>query len=313
MIASLTPTPVVADTPLSIIRPPLGVVVFSRYDPATKRFRLAERSASGEVGTFRIRSRKVAFDVDVGPDEHGREVAVYSRCAVEPALGSPGAAMTYYRTGSACRLYELSLATGHERRLKTTTERSGPDFLPSIWRGRLAWVHVERGALTLRLRDGGRVRRLPAGTASADRLGGELPAPGVIGLDLRDDRLSLVWSYYDLHDSCGADPPFGRTPVDEVWSYRFGLSRRRVAHAGCRGDAAARIGWARRTPSGLSYSATIAKAETLVGPTGRTPLTIPAGTNFVQSFARLDDGRTAVTWDGSTSGLAVGRAQITGA
>jgi hypothetical protein len=307
VIPLAAPTPVLADTPFAIIRPASGgAVVFSSYDPATRRFRLAVRHADGGVKVLPIPSRGVAFDVDVGPDGRGREVAVYSRCTREPALGSPGGGLAYYRTGGRCRLYELPLTGGGERRLRTPTERSGSDVLPSIWRGRLAWVHVGGGSLTLRLRESGRMRRLPTGTTSADRLS-DLPAPGVRGLDLRGDRLALVWSYYDPHEGCGVDAPFGRVPVDEVWSYRLGVSRRRVARAGCPGDAASRIGWAQLTPSGLSYSATIDQAQTLVGPRGaRTRIEIPEGTNFVQSFARLDDGKLAAAYDGSRSGLVVG-------
>jgi hypothetical protein len=308
MIPLIADPPVVTDVPGTIVRPAAGgAVVFSRHDPVTDRYRLTLRAADGELTTFKIPSRAVPFDIDVGPDARGLDVAVYSRCSTDPALGAPGGGLPYYRTGRRCRLYELSLATGRERRLRTPTERTGSDMLPTIWRGRLAWQHVAAGTITLMLRDGGHTRRLRTGTSSADRLGGTLPAPGVRGLDLRGTHLSLVWSYYDPHAGCGVDAPFGRVPVDELWSYRLGVSRRRVAHAGCSRDAASRIGWAQLTPSGLSYSATFRKnpGEVLVGPHGRAPITIPAGTNFVQSFARLDDGRLAVAYDGSDNGLLV--------
>jgi hypothetical protein len=125
----------------------------------------------------------------------------------------------------------------------------------------------------------------------------------VLGLDLRGNHMSMVWSHYD---PCARDEPrFGRDPVYEVWSYRLGASRRRVARAGCAHDAMARIGWAQLTPSGLSYSAQIAGADILVGPTGRTPIT-PPQSDFVVSFARLDDRRLAIAYDGFDSGLAVG-------
>jgi hypothetical protein len=300
--------PVITDAPATIVRPaPAGAVVFSRYDPASRRYRLARRTAAGTVQTFAVPSRPVAYDVDVGPDPDGREVAVYSRCRHEPAFVSPGGGLSYYRSGEGCRLYSLSLKTGRERRLHTSTERSGSDFLPTIWRTRLAWAHVAKGKLSLMVRDGGRTRRLRAGTTSVDRLGQGVRAPGVRGLDLRGDRLALVWSYYDDRDHCGSNPPSLRIPVDEVWSYRLGASRRRVARAGCSGDAALRIGWAQLTPSGLSYSATIGGAETVVGPDGRRTFTLPDGaSDFIQTFARLDDGRLVVAYDGLGSGLAIG-------
>jgi hypothetical protein len=318
MLAPVTLTPVVADAPATIVRPAAGgAAIFSRYDPATKRYRLAELTADGRVITFRVPSRAVAFDVDVGPDVHGREVAVYSRCAREPEAFAPGGGLPYYRTGIRCRLYELSTATatGRERRLRTPDDGSGSDFLPSIWRGRLAWVHTasETAPVALMLRDGARTRRLRTGTPSADRrLGAGLRAPGVRGIDLRGDRLTFVWTYYDARKGCGDDPRFGRSPIDEVWSYRLGAARRRVAGSACPGDVAGRIHWSQLSPSGLAYATTTnANTETLVelpgdGAASRTTtLTLPAGTNFVQSFARLDDGALAVAWDGVSSGIAV--------
>jgi hypothetical protein len=300
--------PPITDVSGTIIRPaPDGAVVFSRHDVRTDRYRLMMRAADGVLTAFRIPSRAVAFDVDVGPDERGRDVAVYSRCATEPASGPPGGGLFYYRTGLRCRLYQLSLATGRERRLRTRTERSGSDILPTMWRGRLAWEHVDGNRVTLMLRDGKRTRRVSLGTPSADRLGGVRPAPGVRALDLRGDRLALVWSYFDPHDGCGIDAPFGRVPVDEVWSYHLGRSRRRVAHGGCERDDAWRIGWAQLTAAGISYSATLRRdnSEVLVGPRGRTSIAIPRGGDFIQSFARLDDGRLAIAYDGSANGLFV--------
>jgi hypothetical protein len=311
--AAITPTPVIADVPEAIIRPAHGgAVVFSAHTPAPSggdgRYRLSIRHRDGSVQTFPIRSRGIPFDVDTGPDAHGREVAVYSRCPSERWSVAPGDITPYYRAYSRCRLYELSLATGRERRLHTPTEASGSDYLPTIWRRRLAWVHVEGNSrLSLMVREGNRTRRVRAGTPSR---GGPpasyLPAAGVLGLDLRGNHMSMVWSHYD---PCATDEPrFGRDPVYEVWSYRLGVTRRRVARANCAHDAMIHLGWAQLTPSGLSYLAQIDNADVLVGPAGRTTIT-PPQSDFAATFARLDDGRLAVAYDGDSSGIAVAPAR----
>jgi hypothetical protein len=260
------------------------------------------RAADGVVTVFRIPSRGIAFDVDVGPDEHGRQVAVYSRCAREP-VPYAGGGLSLYRTGGRCRLYELQLASGRERRLRTPTERSGSDFSPTIWRGRLAWAHATDKTVAIMVKEGGKTRRLRAGTPSNERLSG-VPSSGVRGLDLRGSRLSLVWSYYNR---CARDDPYGLRPeVYELWSYRLGHSRHRVARAGCPRDRDSGITWAQLTRSGLTYSAvSMSNADILVGPRGRTRLDLPLGT-FVQSFARLDNGSLATAHDGSGNGLTIG-------
>jgi len=303
----------------SAIRPDGDAIVFSRYDSAINAYRLSEWSA-GAVRTFAIRPRTRPFDVDVGPDEHGRQVAVYTRCAREPLQFGPGTVLPYFRTGRACRLFAMDLRSGHERRV-AGVDRSGSSFLPTIWRSRIAWAQViERphgSVLRLRLREGGRhPRTVRGGTRSAPL--GDAPAVGPLSLDLRADRMALTWSYYDRRAGCGKDPKIGPLPVSEAWLYTFGVSRRRIAHAGCPQDGPrAFVTWSSLDSGGVSYVSHLAqgadpRGQDILhtigfggGPSRSTALSTPRMSDFVVSFAVLASGAVAYSFDGSTNGLSL--------
>ena len=56
-----------------------GQVVWS--EQITQDVNVLMRWRAGRVDRLPVRSRKVPFDLDLGPDARGRAVAVYSRCA----------------------------------------------------------------------------------------------------------------------------------------------------------------------------------------------------------------------------------------
>ena len=130
-----------------------GTIAFSQLNPATHRWSLMLRT--GEVVTAAdVAPRGVPFDVDLGPDAHGRTVAVYSRCATEPAPLTTGA-IAYPSRARGCRIYRYDPAAGTERR-----QASG--YLPAIWKGTLVFARGDRDA-TLYARASGRTRRLDDG------------------------------------------------------------------------------------------------------------------------------------------------------
>lgn len=307
--------PVVAPLPATAIQAAGEAVIFSQYDAAARGYRLM-RWRNGVVRAFAIRPRAVPFDVDVGPDRDGREVAVYSRCAREPARFGPGTVLPYFRTGRGCRVFSLDLRTGRERPV-TGLDKAGSSFLPSIWRSRIAWAQLIGSTVRLRLKEGSRSpRTVRGGTPSADL--GDVPAIGPSNLDLRGRRMALTWSYYDPRHGCGVDPKIGPVPVSEAWLYKLGESRHRIVHAGCRSDdGQGAVRWATLTHSGVSYALSLDEG---VDPRGtqvvRTipfgggaahsvALAVPPGAEFVVSFAILPSGRIAYDFDGTASGLAL--------
>lgn len=158
--------------------------------------------AEGSVRRLPVASRPVPFDVDLGPDEDGRVVAVYSRCEQEPSTDDPGFVYAMpspaYTRGEGCDIYRFDLATGQERKVAGASTDQASEMLPSIWGGSIAFARVyeqrsgERGRLPylyVRPLAGGSSQRLPGGSRGASGL------PGPVSLDLYGRRLSFVWNY----------------------------------------------------------------------------------------------------------------------
>jgi hypothetical protein len=114
-----------------------GRLAWSALDRTTGRFTLLTRFG-GAIAPVPVPQRAVPFDVDLGPGPDGRTVAVYSRCAQEPPLGS-GFAPTLYNRGRGCDLFLFDFATGAERRLANASAPNASEFFPTIWRGTLAF------------------------------------------------------------------------------------------------------------------------------------------------------------------------------
>jgi hypothetical protein len=179
-------------------------LLFSRRDPKTERFRLWFVRRGSTPAPLPIRDRAVPFDADLGPGTHGRLLAVYSRCASEPALdpdnddGPPD-----YTRSSGCDLFEFDFSTGTERKLAVSDPKAS-EVLPSVWGNTVAFV-----------RDGRLLAR--SGLAAPRRLTG---GPGRDGtptaLDLRGRRLAFGWRYYGK-----ADGPASDMRIDDVVTGRL--------------------------------------------------------------------------------------------
>jgi hypothetical protein len=127
-----------------------GRLIWSARDPATGQFRLLTRT-SGAATALPIAPSRLPFDVDLGPGPDGSTVAAYSRGG---------------------RVYLYDFGSGRERPLG----RRGR--LPSVWRGRIAWV--QGGHLLVQRLAGGAARRVRGGSGD------------FVALDLHASRLAFV-------------------------------------------------------------------------------------------------------------------------
>ncbi len=108
-----------------------GRVAWSELDYRTNRWRLMSH-LGGVTAAVPVAPRRQPFDVDVGPDTNGRPTAVYSRCARARRTGPP----------AGCDLYRFDFAAGRERRIGGPSTSAGSEYLPSLWRDRLAFTRV---------------------------------------------------------------------------------------------------------------------------------------------------------------------------
>jgi hypothetical protein len=131
-----------------------GTIAFSRLDPATHRWSLMLRTGDA-VTAAKVAPRRVPFDVDLGPDAHGRTVAAYSRCATEPTPTTSTGAIAYPSGARGCRIYLYDPATATERR-----QASG--YLPAIWKGTIVLARGDRDSALYALASG-RTRRIDDG------------------------------------------------------------------------------------------------------------------------------------------------------
>jgi len=147
-----------------------------------------------------IRPRSVPFDIDLGPDRRGDVVATYSRCRREPERGEGSAPLPVWATGKGCDLFLYSLKPGSARvetRIRGASTDESSEFLPSIWRGQVAFSRVyerregRRGTLAYLY-----VRELESTERSARQPGGargQSGLPGPTALDLYGRRLGFAW------------------------------------------------------------------------------------------------------------------------
>lgn len=175
------------------------VLAWSEYDARDATFSLVVRREGQASQRLDIATRNRPFDVDIGPDRDGRPALVYSRCRKDPKRPQPGslylsAGLPPYSGGRDCDIYKYSLTAGRERRLTDISMRSANEFMPSIWRGTVAFVREyspgRRLLLYLNRREGSQSRRL-----HGSRLGDEIAS-----LDLRGRRVAYETSR--LTDDC---------------------------------------------------------------------------------------------------------------
>jgi hypothetical protein len=72
-----------------------------------------------------------AFDADLGQDDDGSTVAVYTRCAGV--------------SGSGCDVYEFDFGRARERKLAGASTSRCSEFAPSIWQGAVAFTRSGPG------------------------------------------------------------------------------------------------------------------------------------------------------------------------
>ena len=209
------------DTLTTVTRPTLlsaegGRLAWSSFDPASGRYSLMT-SFAGVTSAVPVRQRAVPFDVDLGVGASAVTSWRHdSRCRREPprhdpTIGNAIAQMPEWARGRGCDLYLYDFATGKERRLAGPSSRRGSEFLPSVWRDRVAFArsYPQRASagglhphLYLRSLNGRRgARRLPGGPRSRLRFcTGTKPRhcrrkvePGPTALDLEGRRLAFAW------------------------------------------------------------------------------------------------------------------------
>jgi hypothetical protein len=243
--ALAVPAAAEAETTLAVEQAPTAVnafrgrVVWSSFDPASGRYYL-KVLRRGRVRKLGIRARKAPFDVDLGPDAHGRVVAVYSRCRTEPPAGYSGTgSLAVYEWGRGCHIYSYRFDTGRERRLKIPVARGTTDYRPTIWGRTLVFVRIftHRGGLrgaypyleSVRL-PAGTPRRLRGGTRG-EYLARHEGGPGPVSLDLRGDQLAFGW--LATLDQCPfEDQSDYPATLAELWLGRLG-SRPKLIDHGC--------------------------------------------------------------------------------
>lgn len=172
-------------------------LAWSEYDASDATFRLVVRQAGRPPSKPKIAPRNRPFDVDVGPDRDGRPALVYSRCQREPKRPTPTGlyvanGLPPYPGGSGCDVYKY--AGGRERKLSDLSTHDAEEFMPSLWRGTVAFVRQDSpgrpGRLYLNDRDGSPSRQL-----RRLRLGDD-----VVSTDLRGRR--LAYEMDRLADEC---------------------------------------------------------------------------------------------------------------
>ncbi|MGH2978478.1 MAG: hypothetical protein ACRDLQ_02415 [Solirubrobacterales bacterium] len=174
-----------------------GHVVWNELDVPTGRWYLRHRFG-GASARLPIAPRSAQFDVDVGPDRRGRAVAVYSRCAQEPAVAAGLALSPDWMTAGGCDIYQVDLATGKERRLRRVSSRRGSETTPSIWKRTIAFARRRPPRRTARiyLHRAGRARlvRVSGGTVPGClRTCKPRPYGGPDALDLGSRSIAYLW------------------------------------------------------------------------------------------------------------------------
>jgi hypothetical protein len=164
-----------------------GTIAFSRLNPAIHRWSLMLRTGE-TVTAANVASRRVPFDVDLGPDVHGRTVAVYSRCATEPTPMTTAGAIAYPSRARGCRIYLYDPAAGTERRLAS-------GYLPAIWKGTIVLARGDRDAALYALASG-RTRSLDDGGRMFCRTGNrQCQRAGAVrytGVDFAGSRVAVA-------------------------------------------------------------------------------------------------------------------------
>jgi len=206
-----------------------GRVVWSAYRSGAQAFVLMQRSNGRTRRVPGVRSRSVAFDVDLGPGPNGA-AAVYSRCRREPL--SSADALPDYGGGRACRLWRYDFRSRRERRVSVPERRDDSLSTPTIWRSRMAYVLTnprdDIDFAQVLVTSGRRIVRLRGGPRSPSR------RPG--SLDLRGSQ--IIYSSEGVVSACPdeAAQRGGETAqAVSLWLASASTRRQRELATGCEG------------------------------------------------------------------------------
>jgi len=240
-----------ADETLALVTHPTpvgafaGHVVWSEYDPVANAYFLTQRF-QGVTARLPVRPRAVPFDVDVGRNAGNDAVAAYSRCSREPGprgnvTGTQLTRLPEWITGRGCDLHVLNLRTNVETRVGGASSAGASEFLPSVWRDRIAFARVydrrrgragNRAHLYIRSLGGGGINRaLPTPPRSRRRACAFPPPrscrrviePGPTAIDLGRRYIAFAWDSTEF------------SPLSEVYYERIRAGRI-VRHRVARGS-----------------------------------------------------------------------------
>lgn len=195
-VAAAAPAPAIVDTPVVDLGPRLSkisgygnVLAWSEYNAKNATFGLVAQRAAHAPRRLNVASRNRPFDVDVGPDRDGKPALVYSRCRKEPKRPTQtGLYRSYglppYPGGSGCDVYQYSLDSGHESRLRGISTPTANEFMPSIWRGTIAFVRESSPGRPLRVYLNDRE------SATSRQLRRSRQGDAITSLDLRGRRVA---------------------------------------------------------------------------------------------------------------------------
>lgn len=210
-----------------------GLVAWSHYDRDTERYRLRYRF-EGRTRFADAPSRAEPFDLDLGPDERGSFLAVYSRCG---------------RDGEDCDLYQYRFAKREERKLRGPSSERFNEGSPTVWGSRIAF---DRSGVETPIRLGRR-----AGGGTSDIEGGSrdqvLDLQGPTALELRAEHLAFAWYAGTDESAAGGGPA---PAITEMWLLEFDgddESERRLVGRGIEGGPEADFEYPSLTEDALYY------------------------------------------------------------
>ena len=142
--------------------------------------------AAGRAAQRPVRRRRRARAPPARPPSSTR--------AARPSRASAPTSCRSGRRGRGCDVYRFALGGARETRVDGVSTGDASEFLPSIWRDRVAFGRVYEQRAGMRgvypyvyVRGGGPSERQPGG------LRGETGLPGPTSLDLAGVRLGLTW------------------------------------------------------------------------------------------------------------------------
>lgn len=241
-----------------------GDSAWSEYDARADRFRLVLR-VRGRLEVPGIRGRSRPFDVDLGPDRHGRTVAVYSRCRREPPRGTPLPDPT---AGGGCEVFLYSPRSDTERRVRLGP-RGASLTNPTIWRTRVGFLRRVRQpggyfrsrAYVAALGGTGGPRRVPLERSALMSGLDAYYGPGVEHLDLRGDALAATTAFAVPACQRGGPPTSPEPTLHEVSVTRLRTGATSVVDRRCGFDP---FGGAVFSPDGSLWYATGVRGRRVV-------------------------------------------------